>query len=144
MEIAELLREAREACGMTLEQASEITKVRIKYLAAIESGEFSVIPGEVYLKGFIRTYADCLGLDGGQVLLQYGELRQARDTAALHQLEQERIGRMERARQERREKRLHALGRGVLAALIIAAAIVGVYYAGRALGLIHWEPTWLR
>jgi cytoskeletal protein RodZ len=143
MEIGELLREAREACGMTLQQASEVTKVRIKYLEAIESGEFAVIPGEVYLKGFIRTYADCLGLDGAQVLLQYNELRSARDSAALHQLEQERIGRTERVRREKRERRLRALGRGALVALIIAAAVVGLYYAGRALGLIRWTPAWL-
>ena len=98
-EIGELLREARESCGMTLPQASEITKVRTKYLEAIENGEFAVIPGEVYLKGFIRTYADCLGLDGAQVIAQYNELRRARDSAALRQLEQERIGRMERTRE---------------------------------------------
>ena len=63
-----LLREAREARGMSLADVSEITKIRSKYLEAIERGEFAAIPGEVYLKGFIRNYADCVGLDGGQVV----------------------------------------------------------------------------
>ena len=143
-EIGELLREAREACGMTLQQASEVTKVRTKYLEAIENGEFSVIPGEVYLKGFIRTYADCLGLDGTQVLAQYKELRQVRDSAALRQLEQERIGRMKRSREERRQRRLRALAKLILIALMAAAAALGLFWAGRAMGLIRWAPTFLR
>jgi len=142
-EIGELLREARESCGMTLQQASEITKVRTKYLEAIENGEFAVIPGEVYLKGFIRTYADCLGLDGAQVIAQYNELRRARDSAALRQLEQERIGRMERTREERKQRRLHALGKGILVVLILAAVALALYYAGRSMGLIKWTPSWL-
>ncbi|HPQ03504.1 MAG TPA: helix-turn-helix domain-containing protein, partial [Bacillota bacterium] len=65
-EIGVLLREAREASGMSLEEVSEATKIRSKYLEAIEQGDFAVIPGEVYLKGFMRNYADCVGLDGGQ------------------------------------------------------------------------------
>jgi cytoskeletal protein RodZ len=142
-EIGDLLREAREACGMTLQQASEITKVRTKYLEAIENGEFAVIPGEVYLKGFIRTYADCLGLDGAQVIAQYNELRRARDSAALRQLEQERIGRMERTREERKQRRLHALGKSVLVVLIVAAVALVLYYTGRSMGLIKWTPSWL-
>ena len=141
-EIGDLLREAREACGMTLQQASEITKVRTKYLEAIENGEFAVIPGEV-LKGFIRTYADCLGLDGTQVLAQYRELRLARDSAALRQLEQERIGRMERTREERKQRRLLALGKGILVVLIVAAVALVLYYTGRSMGLIKWTPSWL-
>ena len=62
-EIGVLLREAREASGMSLEEVSEATKIRSKYLEAIEQGDFAVIPGEVYLKGFMRNYADCVGLD---------------------------------------------------------------------------------
>ncbi|HOI37528.1 MAG TPA: helix-turn-helix domain-containing protein, partial [Bacillota bacterium] len=118
-------------------------KVRTKYLEAIENGEFSVIAGEVYLKGFIRTYADCLGLDGTQVIAQYNELRHMRDSAALRQLEQERIGRMKRTREERKQRRLHALGKGILVALIIAAVALVLYYTGRSMGLIKWTPPWL-
>ena len=143
-EIGELLREAREACGMTLQQASEITKVRTKYLEAIENGEFSVIAGEVYLKGFIRTYADCLGLDGTQVIAQYNELRHMRDSAALRQLEQERIGRMKRTREEGKQRGLHALGKGILVAVVVAGVALVVYYAGRSMGLIKWAPPWLK
>jgi len=97
----------------------------------------------VYLKGFIRTYADCLGLDGAQVIAQYNELRRARDSAALRQLEQERIGRMERTREERKQRRLHALGKSVLVVLIVAAVALVLYYTGRSMGLIKWTPSWL-
>jgi len=77
------------------------------------------------------------------VIAQYNELRHMRDSSALRQLEQERIGRMKRTREERKQRRLHALGKGILVALIIAAVALVLYYTGRSMGLIKWTPPWL-
>lgn len=80
-EFGELLRNAREAQGMTLEEVEKVTKIRRKYLEAIENGDVSEMPGEVQLRGFIRNYAAAVGLDPGAVMERYLEWRGA-ETAA--------------------------------------------------------------
>lgn len=69
--IGESLRSTREAKGISLEQAEEDTKIRKRYLQALEDGEYDVIPGRVYAKGFLRNYATYLGLDQEEVMLEY-------------------------------------------------------------------------
>ena len=63
-EIGNSLREARLRQGVDLARAEDETKVRAKYLQALEDERFDVLPGETYVKGFLRTYAEYLGLDG--------------------------------------------------------------------------------
>ncbi len=63
-EIGNSLREARIRQGIDLAQAEGETKVRSKYLQALEDERFEVLPAEPYVKGFLRTYAEYLGLDG--------------------------------------------------------------------------------
>ncbi len=70
-ELGEYLRRTREFRGVTLEQAVEATKVRNRYLQAIEQGDVRVLPGIVYARGFVRSYADFLGLDGNKLAAQY-------------------------------------------------------------------------
>jgi len=60
IEIGERLKSAREEKGMSIEKIEEITKIRSKYLISIEAGDFTIIPEEVYLKGFIKNYAECV------------------------------------------------------------------------------------
>ncbi|MDD4336078.1 MAG: helix-turn-helix domain-containing protein [Firmicutes bacterium] len=141
-EIGVLLRGAREARGMSLADVSEITKIRSKYLDAIERGEFAMIPGEVYLKGFIRNYADCVGLDGGQVVARYNELRLLKEAAALKQLEEERLERLQRNRKEARTRRINGMLRALVWTAMALGAAAGIYYAARALGFVTWNPPW--
>jgi len=63
-EIGNSLREARLRQGIDLARAEDETKIRAKYLQALEDERFDVLPGDTYVKGFLRTYADHLGLDG--------------------------------------------------------------------------------
>lgn len=70
-QLGELLRQRREALGITLEELQKRTKIRIKYLEAIEVGDFEVIPGEVYLRGFIRSVANELGIDQQEAMQAY-------------------------------------------------------------------------
>jgi cytoskeleton protein RodZ len=74
-EIGQKLREAREKKGMTLAEIQESTKIRLRYLEAIESGDLDVIPGEVYRKGFISNYANAVGLDGEAMVKEYHRLK---------------------------------------------------------------------
>ncbi len=63
-EIGSSLREARLRKGLDFLEIETGTKIRGKYLQALEEEQFGVLPGETYIKGFLRTYADYLGLDG--------------------------------------------------------------------------------
>ena len=63
-EIGASLREARVRHGLDFPEIETGTKIRGKYLQALEEEHFDVLPGETYIKGFLRTYAEYLGLDG--------------------------------------------------------------------------------
>jgi cytoskeleton protein RodZ len=63
-EIGSSLREARLRQGVDLVEAEAATKIRSKYLHALEDEQFEVLPAQTYVKGFLRAYADYLGLDG--------------------------------------------------------------------------------
>lgn len=74
-ELGDFLYQERQKKGITLEELEQITKIRIKYLRAIEEGDFEVIPGEVYLKGFLKSYAEAVGVPGENVLTWYEQLK---------------------------------------------------------------------
>ena len=65
--VGERLRDAREVRGVDLHRVERDTKIRLKYLAALEDGEFSDLPGDVYTRGFLRNYATYLGLDADEI-----------------------------------------------------------------------------
>ena len=67
----ERLLAARERKGVDLYRAERDTKIRSRYLAALERGDWRELPGAVYTKGFLRNYALYLGLDPDEVLLQW-------------------------------------------------------------------------
>jgi cytoskeleton protein RodZ len=61
--LGEVLRAAREAKGVDLPRVERETKIRERYLSALERGEYRELPGAVYTKGFLRNYGAYLGLD---------------------------------------------------------------------------------
>ena len=63
-EIGSSLKEARLRQGVDLNEAEAATKIRAKYLRALEDERFEILPAQTYVKGFLRAYADYLGLDG--------------------------------------------------------------------------------
>ena len=69
--LPERLFTARERKGVDLYRAERDTKIRARYLAALERGDYKELPGAVYTKGFLRNYALYLGLDPDDVLLQW-------------------------------------------------------------------------
>jgi cytoskeletal protein RodZ len=79
--LPERLYAARERKGVDLYRAERDTKIRARYLGALERGDYKELPGAVYTKGFLRNYALYLGLDPEDVLLQWrrerGEIKDA-------------------------------------------------------------------
>ena len=69
--VGELLKEQRESRNLSLSQVEEETKIRRKYLEALEEENYKLIPGKVYVKGFMRTYATFLGLNAAELLQEY-------------------------------------------------------------------------
>jgi len=63
-EIGNSLREARVRQGLEYPQIELATKIRAKYIRALEDEQFGILPAQTYVKGFLRTYAEYLGLDG--------------------------------------------------------------------------------
>ena len=63
-EIGNSLREARLRQGLDFPEIEQATKIRGKYLRALEEEQFEMLPAQTYVKGFLRSYADYLGLDG--------------------------------------------------------------------------------
>lgn len=61
--LGDRLREAREARGMTLEQLASVTRLNPLFIKALENGRWDLLPGQVYLKPFVKSCAEALGLD---------------------------------------------------------------------------------
>ena len=70
-EIGYRLKSARDAGGFTLAQINERTKIPFNHLESIEQGHFDDLPEPVYVAGFIKRYADCVGLNGQQMADEY-------------------------------------------------------------------------
>lgn len=69
--LGEVLRRAREQQGLTYEEVEAETRIRKKYLVALEEEDFKNLPAAVYVKGFIRNYANLLELNPDEVLKLY-------------------------------------------------------------------------
>lgn len=121
-EIGRLLRERREALGLTLRDVQAATKIRLRYLEAIEAGETDVLPAPVYARGFVRTYANYLGLDGFELAQAYRAATEPRPEQALPPAPPERpAGPPAEPRARRPLRRLPRR----LGILLLAAAVAG-------------------
>jgi cytoskeletal protein RodZ len=70
-EIGTTLREARMRAKLDMNQVESATKIRAKYLRALENEEWDLLPGSTYVKSFLRTYAEYLGLDVTLLIEEY-------------------------------------------------------------------------
>lgn len=74
-EIGAKFKQKRKELDISLDQARNETKIKISYLKAIERGAFGEVDQEVYLKGFLKIYADYLGLDKRKIMQEYREYK---------------------------------------------------------------------
>src|SRR3979409_2585908 len=70
-EIGETLREARMRAKIDVSEVEAKTKIRAKYLRALENEEWGLLPGPTFVRSFLRTYADYLGLDSKLLVEEY-------------------------------------------------------------------------
>jgi cytoskeletal protein RodZ len=73
-QIGQQLRTARDTLGLSLNQIQERTKIPFNHLQAIDNGQIEELPEPVYVTGFIKRYAECVGLDGQRLADQYKEV----------------------------------------------------------------------
>ncbi len=62
------LRQAREARGLSLEELAQATKIRKTFLEALENEDWESLPAEIYVRGYVRCYAEVVGLNPEEVL----------------------------------------------------------------------------
>jgi len=70
-EIGPTLREARMRARIDITEVEQATKIRAKYLRALENEEWNLLPGSTFIKSFLREYADYLGLDARTLVEEY-------------------------------------------------------------------------
>ena len=139
-EIGSSLREARIRQGVDLATLEQRTKIRSKYLRALEDERFELLPAHTYVKGFLRAYADELGLDGQLYVDEYNSRYViGEEEAPLHtRRSPSRVPAARRHRRERRETGAVLLALTAIAlvtALVIAAWKFGGPDEGRVPGL---------
>jgi len=121
-EIGNSLREARLRQQMEFPEAEHGTKIRGKYLRALEDERFEVLPSHTYVKGFLRSYAEYLGLDGQLYVDEYNSRFVSGDEEL--PVRTRRVPAARRRRNERRESNVVLLALtaiGLVTALVIAA-----------------------
>src|SRR5256885_5823820 len=129
-EIGQTLREARMRARIDISELEAETKIRAKYLRALENEEWDLLPGPTYVKSFLRSYAESLGLDGRRLVEEY-KLRHER----LSDVELQPISpRSSRGRDRRRRRGAPGAGRDVAVAVVVVAIIAGLIALGKVGG----------
>ena len=140
-DIGSSLREARLRQDLDFPELEERTKIRPKYLRALEDERFDLLPAPTYVKGFLRSYAEALGLDGQPFVDEYNSrFTVGEDDAPLRA---RRVPRRRRARGPR-ESRIAAVALVAIAiatALVIAAWKFGGPEGEKVHGLQSGSPT---
>ncbi len=117
-EIGSSLREARLKRNLTPADVQKAIRIRDRYLQALEEERWELLPGDAYVKGFLRTYADYLGLDANLYVDEYNNRFVRPDE---QQLVPERFA--------PRRRRSRVGGAGLMRPLIVVGAIVAIVVA---------------
>jgi transcriptional regulator with XRE-family HTH domain len=124
-EIGAMLREARMRERIDISEIEAQTKIRAKYLRALENEEWDLLPGPTYVKTFLRTYAEALGIDGRLLVEEY-KLNHERPS----ELELQPIMPSASRDRDRRRGARPRLPRGMTAILVVVGLLVVVAILG--------------
>src|SRR5690349_20333560 len=129
--IGDTLRDARMRQKIDITEIESKTKIRAKYLRAMENEEFDLLPGSTFAKSFLRTYAEALGLDAHRLVEEYRAQYEPRDEGDLPPLAGQAGRRPGRdRRQQRRPPGRAAAIAAVLVAVVVVLFVVGVFSNG--------------
>ena len=120
-DIGSSLREARLRQELDFPELEARTKIRPKYLRALEDEHFDILPAPTYVKGFLRSYAEALGLDGQPFVDEYTSRFATGDEETVVYARRAPAPRRDRSARESRMAVVALLGIAVLTALVIAA-----------------------
>jgi cytoskeletal protein RodZ len=85
--VGDVLKEARSKRGLSLEEVAASTHIRLEYLKGIEQSDFSKIPSEIYVRGYLKSYAEILGLDEDEILALYCEEKGDKDEECVEEVQ---------------------------------------------------------
>ena len=119
VDVGRHLRETRQQRGEDLYDVADYLRIKPSYLFALEEGDLKAMPGRTYAMGFLRTYADHLGFDGGEVVRNLNGTARATSSVALE------------VRQPAPENRLPSLP-VVIGALVLAGVAYGGWFAAQS------------
>jgi cytoskeletal protein RodZ len=121
-ELGKRLKEAREAKNISLDELQDITKIQKRYLIGIEEGNYEIMPGNFYVRAFIKQYAEAVGLDSEEIFNEYQhEIPQSQREELPEQLSRVKSRQQISAKSSQLVDLLPKL---LIAAVIIGAAIV--------------------
>lgn len=124
--LGEILKKRRQERGLSLNDVAQRIRIRRQYLEALEDERFEEFPGEAYLKGFLRNYAEFLDLNPGEMFARYRAQRPEAPVAAseLHRVETELV---EPVRFATSGKRVF----WIVLLVVITGLVIGYFLAGK-------------
>src|SRR5947199_1920053 len=123
-EIGQTLRESRMRAHIDISEIESETKIRAKYLRALENEEWDLLPGPTFVKSFLRIYAEALGLDAKLIVEEF-KLRHERPSEFdLQPIRATGVGR------ERRPKPRPAVPRWAIGLVLLLALFAALYALG--------------
>jgi cytoskeletal protein RodZ len=148
--IGPVLEKTRQEKGLTLDQVEQVTKIRKRYLAGLEREDFGALPDAVYARGFLKTYANFLGLDGEELARELKDRRKPRRERGLDygapeksDFDQPLINPGELPSTEGRRKGVSAatVVTSLFALLVLAVVVGTLYYVGRGVQVSGETPA---
>jgi cytoskeletal protein RodZ len=138
-DIGSTLREARIRARIDMSEVETRTKIRAKYLRAIENEEWDLLPGPVYAKSFLRTYGDYLGLDSRMLVEEY---KRQQERPSDHEPSRP-VPSLARERERDRERGFRGprLPQWTPIALVLVAIVVVLYLVGTIGGSGNKSPA---
>ena len=147
--IGPVLEKTRQEKGLTLDQVEQVTKIRKRYLAGLEREDFGALPDAVYARGFLKTYANFLGLDGEELARELKDRRKPRRERGIDygapktsDFDRPLINPGELASAQGRKGVSPTTLMTSLVALLVLVAVVGtLYYVGRGVQIAGESPA---
>ncbi|MBA3327539.1 MAG: helix-turn-helix domain-containing protein [Solirubrobacterales bacterium] len=125
-EIGSTLREARMRARIDISEIETETKIRAKYLRALENEEWELLPGSTYVKSFLRTYAEALDLDAKLLVDEYKLRHENLSDVEMQPISAAAPG------LERRRRSGPLIPRGVVIGVVFAGLVVALYALGQS------------